>query len=149
ARTDPLEVKALGGRAHRSDPYRRANNLTGRSECVNREAPKDVPRVKRIAGGLGMPSCSELGEGDIGIGVLNHTMTERPGVREGGMPGRNGQRKPGTTRGSPWRSRTAKALRISRHAVKSQCARGWGGWGRLSDDGCETGVLSPTRRERR
>jgi hypothetical protein len=51
------------------------------------------------------------------------------------MPGRNGQRKPGTTRGSPRRSRTAKASRISRHAVKSRCARGWGGWGRLSDDG--------------
>ena len=82
-----------------------------------------------------MPSCSDLGEGDVGIDVLDHTMTELPGVREGGMPGRNGQRKPGTTRGSPRRSRTAKALRISRHAVKSRCARGWGGWGRLSDDG--------------
>jgi hypothetical protein len=23
-------------------------------------------------------------------------------------------------------------LRISRHAVKSQCARGWGGWGQLT-----------------
>ena len=51
------------------------------------------------------------------------------------MSGRNGQRKPGTTRGSPRRSRTAKASRISRHAVKSRCARGWGGWGRVSDDG--------------
>src|SRR3981189_3903542 len=37
--------------------------------------------------------------------------------------------------GSPRRSRTAEALRISRSAVKSRCARGWGGWGRLSDDG--------------
>jgi hypothetical protein len=45
------------------------------------------------------------------------------------------QRKLGTTRGSPRRSRTAKALRISRRAVKSRCAREWGGWGRLSDDG--------------
>src|SRR5215472_11571414 len=63
------------------------------------------------------------------------TMIELPGVIEGGMPRRNGQRKPGTTRGSPRRSRTAKALRISRPAVKSQCAHGWGGWGRLSDDG--------------
>ena len=62
-------------------------------------------------------------------------MIELPGVIESGMPRRNGQRKPGTTRGSPRRSRTAKALRISRHAVKSRCARGWGGWGRLSDDG--------------
>ena len=118
-----------------SDPYRRASNLTGRSKCVNREAPKDVPRVKRIAGGSGVPSCSELGEGHVDIDVLDQTMIELPGVREDGMLGRNGQRKPGTTRGSPRRSRTAKALRISRHAVKSQCARGWGGWGRLSDDG--------------
>src|SRR5207302_2296838 len=58
-----LEVKALGGRAYRSDPYRRASNLTGRSKCVNQEAPKDGPRVKRSAGGSGVPSCSELGEG--------------------------------------------------------------------------------------
>ena len=45
------------------------------------------------------------------------------------------QRKLGTTRGSPRRSRSAKASRISRPAVKSRCAREWGGWGRLSDDG--------------
>jgi hypothetical protein len=109
--------------------------LAGRSKCVNREAPKYVPRAKRIAGGLGVPSCSDLGEGHVGIEVLDQTMIELPGVREGGMPRRNGQRKPGTTRGSPRRSRTAKALRISRYAVKSRCARGWGGWGRLSDDG--------------
>ena len=51
------------------------------------------------------------------------------------MPGRNVQRKLGTTRGSPRRSRTARALRISRRAVKSRCACEWGGWGRLSDDG--------------
>src|SRR5215468_12572111 len=51
------------------------------------------------------------------------------------MSGRNVQGKLGTTRGSPRRSRTAKASRISRHAVKSRCAREWGGWGRLSDDG--------------
>src|SRR6516225_8691497 len=63
------------------------------------------------------------------------TMIELPGVIESGMSGRNGQRKPGTTRGSPRRSRTAKASRISRLAVKSRCACEWGGWGRLSDDG--------------
>ena len=51
------------------------------------------------------------------------------------MSGWNEQRKPGTTRGSPRRSRTAKASRISRHAVKSRCAHEWDGWGRLSDDG--------------
>jgi hypothetical protein len=58
-----------------------------------------------------------------------------PGVVEDGMPGGNVQRKLGTTHGSPRRSRTAKASRISRPAVKSRCAREWGGWGRLSDDG--------------
>ncbi len=62
-------------------------------------------------------------------------MIELPGVGEDGMPGRNEQRKLGTTRGSPRRSRTAKASRISRRAVKSRCAREWSGWGRLSDDG--------------
>jgi len=62
------------------------------------------------------------------------TMIELPGVIEDGMSGRNSQRKPGTTRGSPRRSRTAKASRISRHAAKSRCACEWGGWGRLSDD---------------
>src|SRR3974390_1844708 len=62
-------------------------------------------------------------------------MIELPGVIESGMPRKNGQRKPGTTRGSPRRSRTAKASRISRHAVKSRCVHEWDGWGRLSDDG--------------
>ena len=45
--------------------------MAGRSKCVNREAPKDVPRVKRIAGILGVPSRSDLGEGDVGIEVLD------------------------------------------------------------------------------
>src|SRR5262249_24889441 len=63
------------------------------------------------------------------------TMIELPGVIESGMPGRNGQRKPGTTRGSPRRSRTAKASPMSCHAAKSGRAREWGGWGRISDDG--------------
>src|SRR6202521_2326480 len=67
--------------------------------------------------------------------LWNLSMFELLGVVENGMSGRNGQRKPGTTRGSPRRSRTAKTSRISRRAVKSRCAREWGGWGRLSDDG--------------
>src|SRR4029077_17275526 len=61
-------------------------------------------------------------------------MSELPGVGEDGMSGRNVQRKLGTTRGSPRRSRTAEASRISRRAAKSRCACEWGGWGRLSDD---------------
>src|SRR5437016_613630 len=53
--------------------------------------------------------------------------------------------KPGTARGSPRRSRTAKASRISRCAVKSRCARAWGGWGRLSVDGRDTITRSRAR----
>jgi hypothetical protein len=94
-----------------------------------------VPRVKRIAGILGVPSRSDLGEGCVDIAALEYIDVELPGVIEDGMPGRNEQRKPGTARGSPRRSRTAKASRISRHAVKSRCARERDGWGRLSGDG--------------
>jgi hypothetical protein len=60
------------------------------------------------------------------------------------MSGRDEQRKPGTPRGSPRRSRTAKALRISRRAVKSRCAREWDGWGRLSVDGPGQNNLDPS-----
>ena len=112
-----------------------ASKLADRSRCVNHEATKVIARVKRIAGVLGVPSRSTLGEGRVDIAALELTMIELPGVGEDGMPGRNGERKPGTARGSPRRSRTAKASRISRYAVKSRCACEWGGWGRLSDDG--------------
>src|SRR5258708_11423367 len=101
--------------------------------------------MKRIAGALGVPSRSTLGEGHADIAALELTMIGFPGVVEDGMPGRNVQRKPGTARGSPRRSRTAKASRISRHAVKSRCAREWGGWGRLSDDG--SGHYNPNSSE--
>ncbi len=40
---------------------------------------------------------------------------------------------------------TAKASRISRETVKSGCAREWGGWGRLSEDG--PGHYNPDRSE--
>src|SRR5438477_13030039 len=76
-----------------------------------------------------------MAKANVDIGVLDETMIELPEVREGGMSGRNEQRKLGTARGSPRRSRTAKASRISRQAVKSRCAHEWDGWGRLSDDG--------------
>jgi hypothetical protein len=91
--------------------------------------------VKRIAGVLGVSSRLVRGEDHVGIVNLDDTMYGLPGVVEGGMSGRNAQRKLGTTRGSPRRSRTAKASRISRSAVKPRCAHEWGGWGQLSDDG--------------
>jgi hypothetical protein len=70
---------------------------------------------------------------------------ENSGGVEGGMFGKSGQRKHGTTRGSPRRSRTAKALRITGTAGKSRRACEWGGWGRLSDDGA--GQNNPYRSE--
>jgi hypothetical protein len=91
--------------------------------------------VKRIVEVLGVSSPCSLGEDHVGIVILDDTMSELPGVGEGGMSGRNVQRKLGTTRGSLRRSRTAKTSRISCCAVKSRCAHEWGGWGRLSDDG--------------
>jgi hypothetical protein len=54
------------------------------------------------------------------------------------------QRKPGTSEGSPRRSRTAKALGISQK-VKSRGAPRRGGWGRLSEDG--SGQYNPDRSE--
>ena len=56
---------------------------------------------------------------------LELTVFGFPGVAGDGMPGKNVQRKLGTTRGSPRRSRTAKASRISQ-TVKSRCAREMG-----------------------
>ena len=58
-----------------------------------------------------------------------------PGDVEDDMLGKIRQVKCGTTRGSPRRSRTAKAVHISRRATKLCCACEWGGSGRLSDDG--------------
>jgi hypothetical protein len=62
---------------------------------------------------------------------------ELPGVIEDGMPGKNAQRKLGTTRRRPRseRSDTAKASHITCHAGKLGRACEWGAWGRLSVDG--------------
>ena len=75
-----------------------------------------------------------MAKADVDIGVLDRNDDRTPRGQRGGCQ-TEWQRKPGTTRGSPRRSRTAKASRISRHAVKSRCAHEWDGWGRLSDDG--------------
>jgi hypothetical protein len=85
------------------------------------------------------------GEGHADVVDLELSMIGLPGVAGDGMSGENAQRKLGTTRGSPRRSRTAKASRISRYAAKSRCAREWGGWGRLSNDG--SGHDNPNRSE--
>ena len=96
--------------------------------------PRNLPPRGTIAGVLGVPSRWSFGEGPCRHRSSGKYRCRTPGVGEG-MSGWNVQRKLGTTGGSPRRSCTAKALRISRHAVKSRCACEWDGWGRLSDDG--------------
>ena len=74
-----------------------------------------------------------------------YATTGTSGIIEDDMSGKSSQQKLGTTRGSPRRSRTAKAFCISRTAAKSGRACEWGGWGRLSDDGL--GQNNPDRSE--
>jgi hypothetical protein len=45
----------------------------------------------------------------------------------------------------PYKSGTARISRINRVAAKSGCAREWGGWGQLSEDG--PGQHNPDRSE--
>ena len=141
------EVKASVGWADSLvGSARGANNPTGRSETRTSEASKSPSHLKRMVGYLGVPSRSTLGEGQRRRRRnWAQAADGLPGVVEGGMPGRNGRRKHGTTRGSPRRARTAKASRISRTAVKSRCAGEWGGWGRVSEDG--PGQYNPDRSE--
>ncbi len=47
--------------------------------------------MKRIAGYLGVPSRSDLGEGHVDIEYLDKFDAELPGVIEDGMSGRNEQ----------------------------------------------------------
>jgi hypothetical protein len=74
-----------------------------------------------------------------------HAVGEVSGVTGGGMMVQSGQRKLGTSRGQPRRTRTAKAPRISRKTMKSRCARERDAWGRLSVDG--PGQYNPDRSE--
>ncbi len=125
-----LEVKVPVGREDRSDPYRGASNLTGRSGREPGSLEIRAPR-ETDCGIVGSAEPLRSRRRPVSTSQdWTHAMVELPGVVEDGMSGRNGQRKLGTTRGSPRRSRTAKASRISRAAVKSRCAREWGGWGR-------------------
>ena len=68
---------------------------------------------------------------NVEIEKLDEYDFDLPGDIGDGMSGRNEQRKLGTTRGSPRRSRTAKASRISRRDGEiAMCLRvGWMGPG--------------------
>jgi hypothetical protein len=98
-------------------------------------------------GDLGVPSRSQIGEGlcrRCCSGTYQRSNTR--GLR-GWHARKERQRKTGTARGWPRRSRTAEASHISRSAMKLGCAREWGGWGRLSVDGRDsitrTGARAP------
>ena len=94
----------------------RPSNLTG---CSNSEPVKHEMRTPREADLRDSWECRAgriSAKANVGIKNSGQVGVELPGVREDGM---SGQRKPGTTRGSPRRSRTAKTARISRRAVKS------------------------------
>jgi hypothetical protein len=132
--------------AIRSDPFRGASKLAGRSKRVNRGSLEIQDPREADCGSVGSAEPLSSRRRPMSTSLhWNLSMFELPGVVEDGMPGRNGQRKPGTARGSPRRSRTAKASRISRTAAKSRCACERGGWGRLSDDG--PGHYNPVRSE--
>ena len=89
---ESLEVKApVGLLERRSDPYRGASNLAGRSDCVNQVASKTSSPVKRIADFLGVPSRSIHGEGHADIAELERTMIGLLGVVGDGMAGKNAQ----------------------------------------------------------
>jgi hypothetical protein len=104
--------------------------------CEPLKPRNEVPRVKRICGGFRECRAAQItAKANVDTAALELIGVELPGVVEDGMSGRNGQRKPGTARGSPRRSRTAKAPHISRWAVKLRCACERGAWGRVSDDG--------------
>jgi hypothetical protein len=95
---------------------------------------------------MGVPNCYKLDEGQRrrrrnwanAAGGL-------PGVLEHDTSTQNAQRKLGSSRGQPRRTRTAKAPRISRQTMKLRCAHERGGWGRISVDG--PGHYNPDRSE--
>jgi hypothetical protein len=96
-----------------SDPYRGTSKLAGRSKCVNCGSPEMVTSRETDCGDIGNAEPVISRRRPCQHRCLERSMLKSPGSVEDGMPGRKGQRKPGTTRGSPRRSRTAKASRIS------------------------------------
>jgi len=106
-----LDVKAPGGREIPGQIRPGGRATWQAAAMVNLEAPKYVPRVKRIAGGSGVPSRSDLGEGPCPnrltgpIRFVNSPGSVRAACREGsssespeplggrlGAPAQRGQR---------------------------------------------------------
>src|SRR5215472_722168 len=93
----------------RSDPCRRASKLPGRSRYANQEAAKFIAPRETDCGDLGGCRVDLLSTKAVSTYRSGIQRSRAPVVEEGGMPAQNAQQKPGTARGSPRRSRTAKA----------------------------------------
>ena len=143
---ESLDVKApvAGSNPGQIRP-RGASNLTGRikGEPVSLEKRALLEADGRIVGRAEpfrswrrpKSEWKELEEGS----------SDLPVDIEGGMPGRNGQRKLGTTRRSPRRSCTAKASRISGPASEIAMCLRVGRMGPISVEG--PGQNNPDRSE--
>ena len=112
-----------------------ASNLTGRSngEPISPEIRALLETDGRIVGRA--EPLRSWRRPMLESSLLEKDDSDLPGDIEGGMPGRNMQRKLGTTPGSPRRSRTAKASRISRNVGEIAMCPRVGRMGLISGDG--------------
>jgi hypothetical protein len=81
----------------------------------------------------------------VGEGTGRRQPTGSPGSQRATCRDRADSESTEPLAGRFLRTRIAKASRISRGTVKSRCAREWGGWGQVSDDG--SGQNNPSRSE--
>jgi len=89
-----LEVKALGGRVHRSDPYRGASNLAGRSKLRESGSPEIRAPRETDCGRIGSAELLRPRRRPCRHRSSGLAMIELPGVIESGMPRRNGSESP-------------------------------------------------------
>ena len=125
---------------------RGASNSTGCSASELVGSPENELPHEADGGAIG--NAEPVREGRRPVPSMKnwvHAVDGVPGVIEGDMSRKSGQRKHGTSRGLPRPTGTAKASRITGHAGKSRCVRERGGWGRLSVDG--PGQNNPDRSE--
>ena len=153
---ESADVKVLvglcaGAPAHRSDPSGGRANGQAVAKVQDRKRTrrprKSMPARSGWRGSRARRASNTWAKAIV-VGeeyIWEQAADEHSGGIEDGMSGKSGQRKHGTTRGSPRRSRTAKALRIIGTAEKTRRACEWGGWGRLSVDG--PGQNNPDRSE--
>ena len=110
-------VKVSEGQAFEPGLIRPGRRTTRQVVAIaNWSPPKPVSHWKRMVGGWRVPSRWDIPAKAraVGSGTGYMTADGLSGVAKGDMSRRMSQRKHGTSGGSPRRSRTAKAWRISR-----------------------------------